>query len=204
MNQKTINLAITHLSNDLKLKKIIDKHSKPNFKKNNDYYNSLAKSIIYQQLSGRVANVIYNRFLDIFCDRKPTPDITINISENKLKNIGLSKQKTSYIKDLSRYFIEKENTINFRLMNDDEIRNELISIKGIGHWTIDMFLMFTMLKPNILPMGDLGIKKGFKKLFNLKDLPDDKYMLKKSKPWEPYRTIACCYLWRLVDDEDFW
>jgi len=204
MNQKTINLAIKHLSNDLKLKKIINNHSKPNFKKNNDYYNSLAKSIIYQQLSGRVANVIYNRFLDIFRDRKPTPDITISISEKKLKNIGLSKQKTNYIKDLSRYFIEKENTINFKLMSDDEIRNELILIKGIGHWTIDMFLMFTMLRPNILPVGDLGIKKGFKKLFNLKDLPDEQYMLKKSKPWEPYRTIACCYLWRLVDDEDFW
>ena len=204
MNQKTINLAIKHLSNDLKLKKIIDNHSKPNFKKNNDYYNSLAKSIIYQQLSGRVANVIHNRFLDIFRDRKPTPDITISIGEKKLKNIGLSKQKTNYIKDLSRYFIEKENTINFKLMSDDEIRNELILIKGIGHWTIDMFLMFTMLKPNILPVGDLGIKKGFKNLFNLKDLPDEQYMLKKSKPWEPYRTIACCYLWRLVDDEDFW
>ena len=204
MNQKTINQAITHLNKDLKLKKIIDKHNKPIFKKNNDYYNSLSKSIIYQQLSGRVANIIYNRFLDIFDDRKPKPDIIINISDKELKNIGLSKQKTSYIKDLSRYFIQKENTINFKLLNDEQIRNELISIKGIGHWTIDMFLMFTMLKPNILPVGDLGIKKGFKKLFNLKDLPDIGYMLEKSKPWEPYRTIACCYLWRLVDDENFW
>ena len=204
MNQKTINIAITHLSNDSKLKTIIDNHSKPNFKKNNDYYNSLAKSIIYQQLSGRVANIIYNRFLDIFENRQPNPKIIINMSEKELKNIGLSKQKTSYIKDLSLYFLKKKNSIEFKLMNDDEIRNELILIKGIGHWTIDMFLMFTMLRPNILPIGDLGIKKGFKKLFNLKDLPDEQYMLKKSKTWEPYRTIACCYLWRLVDDEDFW
>ena len=204
MNQKTINLAIIHLSNDSKLKTIIDNHSKPNLKKNNDYYNSLAKSIIYQQLSGRVANIIYNRFLDIFENRQPNPKIIINMSEKELKNIGLSKQKTSYIKDLSLYFLKKKNSIEFKLMNDDEIRNELILIKGIGHWTIDMFLMFTMLRPNILPVGDLGIKKGFKKLFNLKDLPNEQYMLKKSKPWEPYRTIACCYLWRLVDDEDFW
>jgi len=98
MNQKTINQAITHLNKDLKLKKIIDKHNKPIFKKNNDYYNSLSKSIIYQQLSGRVANIIYNRFLDIFDDRKPKPDIIINISDKELKNIGLSKQKNNAIK----------------------------------------------------------------------------------------------------------
>tara|TARA_B110001454_G_scaffold121055_1_gene113038 strand:+ start:3348 stop:3962 length:615 start_codon:yes stop_codon:yes gene_type:complete len=204
MNQKIINLAIIHLNKDLKLKKIIDKHDKPIFEKNNDYYDSLSKSIIYQQLSGRVAKVIYYRFLDIFDDRKPNPNIILNISDIELKNIGLSNQKTSYIKDLSKYFLEKGESTNFELLNDHEIRQELISIKGIGHWTIDMFLMFTILRPNILPTGDLGIKNGFKKLFNLKELPKDDYMLKKSEPWEPYRTIACYYLWRLVDDEDFW
>ena len=204
MNSKTINIAITHLNKDLKLKKIIAKHNKPYFKKHNDYYDSLSKSIIYQQLSGRVANVIYNRYLDIFDDRKPDPDIIIKISEKELKNIGLSKQKTSYIKDLSRYFLEKGNYTDFKLLDNNEINHELITIKGIGQWTIDMFLMFTMLRLNILPVGDLGIKKGFKNLFNLKELPNDDYMLKKSKPWEPYRTIACCYLWKLVDDEDFW
>lgn len=204
MNQKIINLAIIHLNKDLKLKKIIDKHDKPIFEKNNDYYDSLSKSIIYQQLSGRVAKVIYYRFLDIFDDRKPNPNIILNISDIELKNIGLSNQKTSYIKDLSKYFLEKGESTNFELLNDYEIRQELISIKGIGHWTIDMFLMFTILRPNILPTGDLGIKNGFKKLFNLKELPKDDYMLKKSEPWEPYRTIACYYLWRLVDDEDFW
>lgn len=204
MNQKIINLAIIHLNKDLKLKKIIDKHDKPIFEKNNDYYDSLSKSIIYQQLSGRVAKVIYNRFLDIFDDRKPNPNIILNISDIELKNIGLSNQKTSYIKDLSKYFLEKGESTNFELLNDYEIRQELISIKGIGHWTIDMFLMFTILRPNILPTGDLGIKNGFKKLFNLNELPKDDYMLKKSEPWEPYRTIACYYLWRLVDDEDFW
>ena len=204
MNQKIINLAIIHLNKDLKLKKIIDKHDKPIFEKNNDYYDSLSKSIIYQQLSGRVAKVIYYRFLDIFDDRKPNPNIILNISDIELKNIGLSNQKTSYIKDLSKYFLEKGESTNFELLNDHEIRQELISIKGIGHWTIDMFLMFTILRPNILPTGDLGIKNGFKKLFNLNELPKDDYMLKKSEPWEPYRTIACYYLWRLVDDEDFW
>ena len=203
MNQ-LINKAVRHLSKDLKLKSLIDNNDKPVFEKSNNYYIALSKSIIYQQLSGKVAKIIYNRFLNLFNDKNPEPNIFLTFDDLKLKSIGLSRQKISYLKDLSKYFLDKGISIDFNILNQDEIRKELISIKGIGHWTIDMFLMFTVLNMNILPVGDLGIKKAFKELYNLDKLPSDNFMIKKSKKWEPYRTIACCYLWTIVDDGDVW
>jgi len=199
-----INKAIKQLSKDIKLKSLIDKNEKPFFEENNNYYHTLSKSIIYQQLSGKVAKIIYNRFLDLFNNKQPKANIFINIDDSKLKEIGLSRQKISYLKDLSDYFLNKGKSIDFKSLSEQEIRDELIKIKGIGHWTIDMFLMFTVLKSNILPVGDLGIKKAFKELYNLDDLPTDNFMIEKSKKWEPYRTIACCYLWTIVDDGDVW
>ena len=199
-----INKAIKHLIKDKKLKLLIDKNEKPFFEENNNYYHALSKSIIYQQLSGKVAKIIYNRFLDLFNSKQPKANIFITIDDSKLKEIGLSRQKISYLKDLSDYFLNKGKSIDFKSLSEQEIRDELIKIKGIGHWTIDMFLMFTVLKSNILPVGDLGIKKAFKELYNLDDLPTDNFMIEKSKKWEPYRTIACCYLWTIVDDGDVW
>tara|TARA_Y100000389_G_scaffold205081_1_gene262835 strand:+ start:20346 stop:20957 length:612 start_codon:yes stop_codon:yes gene_type:complete len=201
---KVVNKAIKHLSKDLKLKSLIDNNDKPVFEKNDNYYIALSKSIIYQQLSGKVAKIIYNRFVNLFNDKNPEPNIFLTVDELKLKSIGLSRQKISYLKDLSEYFLNKGTSIDFNILNQDEIRKELITIKGIGHWTIDMFLMFTVLNMNILPVGDLGIKKAFKELYNLDKLPSDHFMIKKSKKWEPYRTIACCYLWTIVDDGDVW
>ena len=201
---KVVNKAIKHLSKDLKLKSLIDNNDKPVFEKNDNYYIALSKSIIYQQLSGKVAKIIYNRFVNLFNDKNPEPNIFLTVDELKLKSIGLSRQKISYLKDLSEYFLNKGTSIDFNILNQDEIRKELITIKGIGHWTIDMFLMFTVLNMNILPVGDLGIKKAFKELYNLDKLPSDNFMIKKSKQWEPYRTIACCYLWTIVDDGDVW
>lgn len=203
--EKVINEAIKHLSKDQKLKILIENNKPPIFEeRNDDYYHSLSKSIIYQQLSGKVAKIIYNRFLGLFNDSQPIPKVFLNLNDTKLKSIGLSRQKISYLKDLSEYFLNKGTSMDFNTLDQDEIRKELITIKGIGHWTIDMFLMFTVLDMNILPVGDLGIKKAFKELFNLNSLPSDDYMIKKSKKWEPYRTIACCYLWTIVDDGDVW
>ena len=103
----------------------------------------------------------------------------------------------------SKYFYNKKNT-NFVKYSDESLRKELIKIKGIGPWTIDMFLMFTMHRTDILPVGDLGIKKAFQILYKLKELPSNELMIEISAKWKPYRTIACCYLWYLVDDGDVW
>ena len=204
MDSDTLNKSIEHLSKDTKFKVLIDKYDSPNFVKNDNYFHALSKSIVYQQLRGKVAKVIYNRFLDLFENREPDLQVIINLKDSKLREIGLSKQKTEYIKGLSKYFFNQGELIDFPSLTNEEISKELIKIKGIGQWTVDMFLMFTMFRPNVLPVADLGIKKGFQELFNLKELPSEKVMITKSKKWQPYRTIACCYLWKLVDDGDVW
>ena len=204
MNFDILNQSIEHLSKDRKLNALIDKYDRPNFENNDNYFNALSKSIIHQQLSGKVAKVIYNRFLDLFKNRTPDLEIIISLKDSELRKIGLSKQKTDYIKGLSKYFYKEGKLIDFSSLTNQEISKELIKIKGIGQWTVDMFLMFTIFRTDVLPVADLGIKKGFKKLFNLKELPSEKFMINKSKKWQPYRTIACCYLWKLVDDTDVW
>jgi len=204
MDKNILNKSIKHLEKDQKIKTLINKYPIPEFYPNDNYFDALSKSIIYQQLSGKVAKIIYTRFLSLFKKKIPTPKQYINIKNSDLKDIGLSRQKINYINNLSVFFIEKDNTLQFETESNQEISKELIIIKGIGQWTIDMFMMFTLCKTDILPVGDLGIKKAFKKLYNLKELPSEIFMKKKALQWEPYRTIACCYLWMLTDDGDIW
>ena len=204
MDKNLLNQSIKHLVKDQKLKTLINKYPIPKFSPNENYFEALSKSIIYQQLSGKVAKIIYTRFLSLFKDKIPNPNQYLDITKSDLKGIGLSKQKIDYINHLSNFFIEKGNKIQFKTDSDQEIYRQLIAIKGIGQWTIDMFMMFTLCKTDILPVGDLGIKKAFKDLYNLKELPSESFMKEISLPWQPYRTIACCYLWMIVDDGDVW
>ena len=203
MNSKILNLGIKHLSKDKKLNTLINEFEKPVFYKSTNYYDDLCKSIIYQQLSGKVAKIIYHRFLNLFPNKVPNFKKTLDLKFEELKKIGLSKQKITYIDNLAKYFYNKKN-IDFVNYSDESLRKELIKIKGIGPWTIDMFLMFTMHRTDILPVGDLGIKKAFQILYKLKELPSKELMIEMSAKWKPYRTIACCYLWYLVDDGDVW
>ena len=204
MNKTTIEKAIDHLSKIKEFQILIDKNPIPMFKKNDNYFDALSKSIIYQQLSGKVAKIIYHRFISLFKQNSPNAKECLKLSIKDLKEIGLSRQKISYINNLSEFFIENNNLIDFNKLTDEEIAKKLLSIKGIGPWTVDMFMMFTMFKVDILPLGDLGIKKAIQKLFKLQELPSDKLMIEKSLQWKPYRTIASCYLWTLVDDGDVW
>ena len=204
MDNNILNKSIKHLEKDQKIKTLINKYPIPEFYPNDNYFDALSKSIIYQQLSGKVAKIIYTRFLSLFKKKIPTPKQYINIKNSDLKGIGLSRQKINYINNLSVFFIEKDNTLQFETESNQEISKQLIEIKGIGQWTIDMFMMFTLCKSDILPVGDLGIKKAFKKLYNLKELPSEIFMKKKALQWQPYRTIACCYLWMLTDDGNVW
>ena len=197
MNKEKIDCAISYLSNDLKIKFLINKYDRPDFG-NPDYpFKSLIKYIIYQQLSLQSAKAIYTRFLSIF-NNNPEPITAKDVDVNILKSIGLSKQKIKYINEIVIYFLDNE--INFFELSNKEVYNELIKIKGIGPWTIDMFLIFTLHRTDVMPIGDLGIKKGFKKLYNLKELPTDEFMLKKAEKWTPYQSIVSIYLWKIVDD----
>lgn len=203
MQKKKFEEAFTHLRKTKSLALIELKERKPPFKRPSDPFESLIRSIIFQQLSGKAATAILNKFLGLFPDnRYPTPQEMLKITDAKFKSAGVSSQKASYLRDLAKRFLD--GTIDpskFSKMTDEEIREHLIVVKGIGRWTADMFLMFTLFRPDVLPTGDLGIQKGFQKLFKLRSLPDPKKMEKLSKEWAPYRTVACWYLWKLLDNE---
>ena len=201
------NIALRHLSHaNKRMEKLIDKFGPPNFNLMNNYYESLIRSIVYQQLSGKAASIIYERFLDLFVfDIYPDPKDILAVSIETLRSSGLSYQKVNYIRDLSEKW--QDGTMNLTdidSMTDEEISSELIKVKGIGQWTADMFLMFTLGRPDVFPFGDLGIQKGVMNLTNMNRLPTQKEMERKTKKWQPYRTVAAWYLWKLVDGPFKW
>ena len=158
-----INSALNHLSNvDERIGRLIDEFGPIELNPIKNYYESLVRSIIYQQLNGKTAATIYGRFKDLFNHKKyPKPKDVLSIPFEILRGVGLSIQKVTYIRDLSEKWDRGEvNLCNSNSMSDDKISAELIKIKGIGQWTADMFLMFTLARPDVFPYGDLGIQKG--------------------------------------------
>lgn len=194
--------ALRHLRKDEGLRAVISRHPKPDdIGARDDTYIALTRAIIYQQLSGKAAATIYGRYSALFKAGKPDCKEFSKKKPEALRAAGLSSQKLAYLTDLSEKF--REGFIKpekFPAMSDEEVREHLVAVKGIGVWTADMFLMFTLGRPDVLPTLDLGIKKGFQKLFNLRSMPEHDKMEKLAKPWAPYRTVASWYLWRLADE----
>ncbi len=203
MNPVILTSALKHLRKDVNLSSAIKRNPKPDFKPARNVYEALVRSIVYQQLSGKAAATILRRFLELFPGTGyPKPEVVLKTNIVKMRGAGLSGQKTEYIKDLSSKFLD--GTIEpkkFKKMSDEEIREHLIAVKGIGRWSADMFLMFALNRPDVLPTGDLGIRKGFQKLYKLKSLPDVKKMEYLAESWRPYRTVASWYLWRIADED---
>ena len=200
-----IKSALKILNKDPKMQKLIKDYELPNFKSKNNYFQSLMRSIVFQQLSGKVANIIYQRLINLLPDNKIIPREILIIPKNNMKKAGLSLQKINYIKNLAHYFEANQfDSDKVKKMSNKEISAELIQIKGIGQWTIDMFLMFTLNRPDVMPYLDLGIQKGMKILFDLNELPTKDEIKALSVEWKPYRTIACWYLWKIVDDGFEW
>jgi len=181
--------------NKNKLKKLL--------KPTENSFQSLVKAIIYQQLSTKSANSIYAKFLNLFPKNKfPKPKQILELKEGDFKKAGISSQKMIYLKDLANHFESKKVSHNKLIkMNDSEIKEALIKIKGIGPWSIDMFLIFGLNRENILPLGDLGIKKGFVKAFKLKNLPSEIEMVELSKSHIGELTYLSLHLWNEVDGE---
>ncbi|MBP6883614.1 MAG: DNA-3-methyladenine glycosylase 2 family protein [Candidatus Pacebacteria bacterium] len=165
-----------------------------------NFFLSLASSIIYQQISTKAGNAIYAKFIALYGKKKPNPQDFLNFSIADLKSAGISPQKSGYLNDLSLKFLDKTiNQKGFHKMSDEEVKEHLLQVKGIGPWTADMFLIFALNRKDILPVGDLGTKKGFQKAFKLKNLPDEKQMLKLAEPHNGERTILTLYLWDILD-----
>ena len=202
MNSIEIENGINHIySNDKKLAQVIDAVVSCNLKPKRDYYHALLRAIIGQQLSTVVADVIQERFFSFF-NYKPLPEKILSTPDQRLRNLGLSWAKVKYVKDLSNNIVAKE--IHFRginKMSDDEIIAEFTKVKGIGIWTIHMFLIFTLGRLNVLPVSDLGIRKAAKLTYNLRKLPNEERLRKLSKQngWGPYNSIASWYLWKSID-----
>ncbi len=166
-----------------------------------NYFKALTRSIIYQQLSIRAAQTIFNRFKSIYSDNHfPKPKEVMETDIEAFRASGISYNKSCYIKNIAQSFFEEPNVYdNLFKMNDRDIIELLTKVKGIGLWTAQMFLMFTLNRPDIFPATDLGIQKGYRSYFKLTDLPRPNDMINHSEMWIPYRTTVSLYLWGVLE-----
>ena len=192
--------AINHLKkSDPVLCAIIDSVGPCKMSYDDPAFASLAEAIVYQQLHGKAAATIFKRLTDL-SGLPLTPQGILKLSEEAMRGAGLSKQKLSYLRDLaSKAHSGEVNFASLPDLPDEEVVKELTKIKGIGVWTAHMFLMFSLRRPNVLPTGDLGIQMAMRKHYRKRKMPKPAQMEKIAKSWEPYRSVACWYLWRSLD-----
>ena len=170
--------------------------------RNRNYFLVLCKAIIGQQISIKAAESITKRFQSLFQGHIPTPEKIGVISVAKLRQSGLSGQKVKYLKDLSARFLDGSiRTHRLAYQSNDEVIENLTCVYGIGKWTAEMFLIFSLNRIDILPLGDLGLKAGIKNIYNMRGLPSAKKMLALGKKWHPMETVATWYAWRIQDSE---
>ncbi len=192
-----------HLSKDKKLLPILLTVDPYKLKKRKNICLRLCASIMSQQLSTRVADVIFKRFLELYGGEEPTPQQILDTPFEKLRNIGLSNAKVNYVQNVARYLIERSaDDKKLYKMTDEEVIAFLTPIKGVGRWTVEMLLMFTLGREDVFAVDDLGIQQAMTKIYKL-DATNKKEMkekmLKISAKWAPYRTYACFYLWKYKD-----
>jgi 3-methyladenine DNA glycosylase/8-oxoguanine DNA glycosylase len=192
--------AVSHLRKaDPVLASIIERVGACRMEFGEPTFHALAESILYQQLNGRAAATIMERFTALAGDPL-TPKGILKLSDAQMRGVGLSRQKTSYLRDLAEK--TQAGVLQFdRLsgMTEKEVIEHLTQVKGVGVWTAHMFLMFTLRHPDILPTGDYGVQAAMKKHYKKRKWPKPDVMMKIAKTWAPYRSIACWYLWRSLD-----
>jgi DNA-3-methyladenine glycosylase II len=192
--------AVNHLKkSDPVLRAIIERVGPCRMEYGVPEFCSLAEAIVYQQLNGKAAVTIFNRFAAL-AGEPLTPEGILKLSDTQLRSVGLSKQKSAYLKDLAAK--TAAGLLDFtRLpdLTDEEVIQHLTQVKGIGVWTAHMFLMFSLRRPNVLPTGDYGVQVAIRKHYKKRKLPTPKDMEKIAKAWAPYRSVACWYMWRSLD-----
>ena len=167
----------------------------------NDSYGALVRSITGQQLSVKAAATIYGRLADLYGGRTPTPAELIATDADDLRVAGLSYAKAAYLRDLAERVEDGRLELDrFPAMDDREVAAELTAVKGVGRWTADIFMMAHLGRPDVLPVGDLGIRNAARAAYRLRKLPSPDRLKRLARPWRPYRTLACVYLWESLDN----
>jgi DNA-3-methyladenine glycosylase II len=168
-----------------------------------DAYGALVRTIVGQQLSTKAARSIYNRLTGLFGDRPPTPEELLAADEEGLRLSGLSWPKISYLRDLARRVIDGELDLGaLHDLPDEVVIRQITDVRGLGRWSADMFLMFHLARPDVLPVGDLGIRRAVERAYGLTELPDADILHAIAAPWRPERTLACLYLWKSLEPDD--
>ena len=185
---------------DSVMKQIIRKVGDCTLAPRRDYFAKLCQSIYSQQLSTKVAHVLFGRFRDQFARRRPTPQAVVTFlqsDDEQIKAVGLSRQKRAYLHNLATHFCnDAALTRRFARMEDEAIIQSLIHIKGIGRWTVEMFLIFCLNRPDVWPVDDFGVRKAIQLAYGFKEIPTKKEMMQLGEQWRPWRTIASWYLWQ--------
>jgi DNA-3-methyladenine glycosylase II len=195
---------LDHLRKDKKLSRILENAEALELVPKKNICLSLCSSIMSQQLSVKVAQVLYNRFIELLGSKDPQPQQISELSYDQLRGIGLSNAKVTYVQNVAKFAVEKgmDHSVIDK-MDNEEVIDYLTEIKGVGRWTVEMLLMFTLARPDVFAIDDFGIQQAMIKLYKID--PENKKemkqkMLKISSKWTPYRTYACLHLWRWKDN----
>jgi DNA-3-methyladenine glycosylase II len=176
-------------------------HEKRKRGRPDDSYGALVRSIAGQQLSVKAAATIYARVCDLYGGSTPSPAQLIATDPEELRAAGLSYSKAAYLRDLAERVEDGDLDLEaLPELSDREVSETLIEVKGLGQWTIDVFLMFHLGRPDVLPVGDLGIRKAAERAYGLRKLPSPERLTRLARPWRPYRTLACLYLWESLQN----
>jgi DNA-3-methyladenine glycosylase II len=198
--------GVAHLrAADPVLARLIDAHGEidlvPAHRQGHDHYTTLIRSITGQQLSVKAAATIFGRVLDLFRGRAPTPQQLLDADPDALRAAGLSRAKVAYLRSLAEHVLDGSLELD-RLddLPDDDVIAELTAVKGLGEWTAHMFLMFQLARPDVLAVGDLGVRRAAERLYDLPAMPTPAELERIAQPWRPWRTLACRYLWESLDN----
>lgn len=203
--KQNLDIAEKYLTkNDLLLAKVIAKYKPCRIEPHGDYYGELVSSIVSQQLSTKAAATIWKRVLEVFGDKVPSPVQLAKADTERLRACGVSYQKIGYMKDLAEHILDgRLDMDHISGLPNQEVSEQLVAVKGIGQWSAHMFMIFSLGRLDILPVGDLGIKKGVQKLYGLKALPDAEAIKKVAhqNKWAPYESVASWYIWQNLDSK---
>jgi DNA-3-methyladenine glycosylase II len=192
---------------DPKLARVIRRVGPCTLAPRRDYFVVLCKAIFTQQISTAVATVLFGRFRDLFPQRRPTPALVLEALRRQpadvIRHCGLSRQKAVYIQDLAQHFVDgRIPTRRLTRMDDEAVIEALVNVNGIGRWTAEMFLIFVLNRPDVLPVDDLGLREGVREIYKLPERPGAKLLTAMGEKWRPWRTVATWYVWRRGQGND--